>query len=61
MNKIIITSLVVLALDIIPIANAQFGEPAYQKLTQLIIDESENIQAKHVIGFSDKPVISKFV
>jgi len=57
MNKIIITSLMVLALIAIPIANAQFGEPAYQKLTQLIIDESENIQAKHVIGFSDKPVM----
>ena len=56
MNKIIITSLMVLALAVIPIADAQFGEPAYQKLTQLVIDESENIQAKHVIGFSDKPV-----
>jgi hypothetical protein len=56
MNKIIITSLMVLALAIIPIADAQFGPAAYQKLTQLIIDESENIQAKHVIGFSDSPV-----
>ena len=56
MNKIIITSLMVLALAIIPIADAQFGPAAYQKLTQLIIDESENIQAKHVIGVSNSPV-----
>jgi hypothetical protein len=56
MNKIIITSLMVLALVIIPIADAQFGPAAYQKLTQLIIDESENIQAKHVIGVSNSPV-----
>ena len=57
MNKIIFSSLMILALAVIPIADAQFGTPAYQKLTQLIIDESENIQAKHVIGFSDKPVM----
>ena len=57
MNKIIFSSLIVFALISIPVANAQFGEPAYQKLTQLAIDESESIQAKHVIGFSDKPVI----
>jgi hypothetical protein len=56
MNKIIFLSLMVFALIAVPVTNAQFGEPAYQKLTQLIIDESENIQAKHVIGFSDKPV-----
>ena len=57
MNKIVFSSLVIFALIALPVANAQFGEPAYQKLTQLIIDESENIQAKHVIGFSDKPVM----
>jgi hypothetical protein len=56
MNKIIFSSLVIFALIALPVANAQFGEPAYQKLTQLIIDESENIQAKHVIGFSNSPV-----
>ena len=46
----------VLALAVIPIADAQFGTPAYQKLTQLTIDESENIQAKHVTGVSNSPV-----
>ena len=56
MNKIIITSLMVLAIAVIPIADAQFGTPAYQKLTQLIIDESENIQVKHVTGVSNSPV-----
>jgi len=56
MNKIVFSSLVIFALIALPVANAQFGEPAYQKLTQLIIDESENIQAKHVIGFSNNPV-----
>ena len=59
MNKIIFSSLVIFALIALPVANAQFGEPAYQKLTQLIIDESENIQAKHVIGFSNSPVSVK--
>ena len=56
MNKIVFSSLVIFALILLPVANAQFGEPAYQKLTQLIIDESENIQAKHVIDFSNNPV-----
>jgi hypothetical protein len=56
MNKIVFLSLVIFALIALPVANAQFGPPAYQKLTQLIIDESENIQAKHVISFSDNPV-----
>ena len=56
MNKIIFLSLIIFALIALPVANAQFGAPAYQKLTQLIIDESENIQAKHVIGFSNNPV-----
>ena len=46
----------ILALAVIPIADAQFGTPAYQKLTQLTIDESENIQAKHVTGVSNSPV-----
>ncbi len=57
MNKIVFLSLIVFAIIAIPIANAQFGEPAYQKLIQLTIDGSENIQAKHVIGFSDNTVI----
>jgi len=56
MNKIIITSLMIFALIAIPVANAQFGAPAYQKSTHLIIDEADEIQAKHVIGFSDSPV-----
>jgi len=56
MNKIIFLSLIVFALVVLPVANAQFGAPAYQKLTQLIIDESENIQAKHVTGVSNSPV-----
>jgi len=56
MNKIVFLSLIIFALIAIPIANAQLGAPAYQKLTQLIIDESENIQAKHVIGVSNSPV-----
>jgi len=56
MNKIVFSSLIIFALIALPVANAQFGEPAYQKLTQLTIDESENIQAKHVIGFSENPV-----
>jgi hypothetical protein len=45
-------------ISVIPIANAQFsiGEPAYQKLTELIIDESNNVQAKHVIASSENPV-----
>jgi hypothetical protein len=56
MNKIIFSSLIIFALIALPVANAQFGEPAYQKLTQLVIDESENIHAKHVIGVSNSPV-----
>jgi len=56
MNKIIFLSLIVFTLIALPVANAQFGAPAYQKLTQLIIDESENIQAKHVTGVSNSPV-----
>jgi len=56
MNKIVFSSLIICTLIAIPVANAQFGEPAYQKVTQLLIDESENIQAKHIIGFSNNPV-----
>jgi hypothetical protein len=56
MNKIVFLSLIIFALIVLPVANAQLGAPAYQKLTQLIIDESENIEAKHVIGFSENPV-----
>ena len=47
----------IFALIAVPVANAQFGAPAYQKSTHLIIDELNNIEAKHVIGFSDDPVM----
>ena len=57
MNKIIITSLMILTLIAIPVANAQFGTPAYQKSTQVIIDESQNIQAMHVIESSNKLIM----
>ncbi len=57
MNKIIFLSLIVFALIAVPIANAQVGAPAYQKSTHLIIDELNNIEAKHVIGFSNEPVM----
>ena len=57
MNKIIFLSLMIFALIAVPIASAQFGAPAYQKSTHLIIDELNNIKAKHVIGFSNDPVM----
>ena len=57
MNKIIFISLMIFALIAVPVANAQFGAPAYQKSTHLIIDELDNIEAKHVIGFSNDPVM----
>ena len=47
----------IFALIAVPIANAQLGAPAYQKSTHLIIDELNNIEAKHVIGFSNEPVM----
>ena len=56
MNKIIFLSLMIFALIAVPIASAQLGAPAYQKSTHLIIDELNNIEAKHVIGFSNDPV-----
>ena len=56
MNQIIFLSLMIFALISVPIANAQLGAPAYQKSSQLIIDEFNNIEAKHVIGFSNDPV-----
>ena len=56
MNQIIFLSLMIFALIAVPIANAQLGAPAYQKSSQLIIDEFNNIEAKHVIGFSNDPV-----
>ena len=56
MNQIIFLSLMIFALIAVPIANAQLGAPAYQKSNQLIIDEFNNIEAKHVIGFSNDPV-----
>ena len=57
MNKIIFLSLMIFALIAVPIASAQLGAPAYQKSTHLIIDELNNIEAKHVIGFSNNPVM----
>jgi len=57
MNKIIFLSLMIFALIAVPIASAQLGAPAYQKSTHLIIDELNNIEAKHVIGFSNDPVM----
>ena len=57
MNKIIFLSLMIFALIAVPVANAQLGAPAYQKSTHLIIDELNNIEAKHVIGFSNDPVM----
>ena len=56
-NIILILGLITVVL-IIPIANAQLsvGQPAYQKSTELIIDESNNVQAKHVIEYSDNPI-----
>ena len=56
MNQKIFLSLMIFALISVPIANAQLGAPAYQKSNQLIIDEFNNIEAKHVIGFSNDPV-----
>ena len=56
MNQIIFLSLIIFALIAVPIANAQLGAPAYQKSSHLIIDEFNNIEAKHVIGFSNDPV-----
>ena len=56
MNQIIFLSLMIFALIAVPIANAQLGAPAYQKSSHLIIDEFNNIEAKHVIGFSNDPV-----
>ena len=56
MNQKIFLSLMIFALISVPIANAQLGAPAYQKSSQLIIDEFNNIEAKHVIGFSNDPV-----
>ena len=49
----------IFALIAVPVANAQFGAPAYQKSTHLIIDELNNIEAKHVIGFANDPVMIK--
>ena len=57
MNKIIFLSLMIFALIAVPIASAQLGAPAYQKSTHLIIDELNNIEAKHVIGFSNDPIM----
>ena len=56
MNQIIFLSLMIFALITVPVANAQLGAPAYQKSSQLIIDEFNNIEARHVIGFSNDPV-----
>ena len=56
MNKIIITSLMVLALAVIPIADAQLlGTVANQKSIEVTIDQSEIIHVKHVIYSSNNP------
>tara|TARA_B100001142_G_scaffold231989_1_gene230223 strand:- start:98 stop:997 length:900 start_codon:yes stop_codon:yes gene_type:complete len=60
MNKIIITSLIIFTLISVPVANAQFGSIANQKSTQLIIDELENIQARHVTGVSNSAISVNF-
>jgi hypothetical protein len=57
MNKIILSIFLIFVLMSVPVANAQFGIPAYQKSTQVIIDESQNVQAIHVIESSNKLVI----
>jgi len=57
MNKIILSIFLIFVLMSVPVANAQFGIPAYQKSTQVIIDDSQNVQAIHVIESSNKLVI----
>ena len=49
----------IFALIAVPIASAQLGAPAYQKSNQLTIEEFNNIEDKHVIGFSNDPVMIK--
>jgi predicted DNA binding CopG/RHH family protein len=59
MNKnIFLIFMVFTSITVIPIANAQlsFGEQAYQKSIELIVDETEIIKAKHMIGYSNNPV-----
>jgi len=60
MNKIILSIFLIFVLMSVPVANAQFGIPANQKSTQLIIDELENIQARHVTGVSNSAVSVNF-
>ena len=58
MNKKIYLILLLVTLITIPVASGQIslGEPAYQKSIELIIDKSEIVQAKHLIGSSDNSV-----
>ena len=57
-KKILIISIICVSFAIIPFADAQlsFGKPAYQKSTELILDETNIVQAKHVISSSSGPV-----
>mgnify|MGYP000716278064 FL=1 len=57
-KKILIISIICASFIIIPFADAQlsFGKPAYQKSIELILDETNIVQAKHVISSSSGPV-----
>ena len=57
-KKILVISIICTVFAIIPFADAQlsFGEPAYQKSIELILDETNIVQAKHVISSSSGPV-----
>jgi molybdopterin-binding protein len=59
MNKNYFSIILICALiTVIPIASAQlsFGGEAYQKSIEVIVDKSEIVKAKHVIGSSNNPV-----
>ena len=57
-KKILVISIICTVFAIIPFADAQlsFGKPAYQKSIELILDETNIVQAKHVISSSSGPV-----
>ena len=57
-KKIFLISIICASFIIIPFADAQlsFGKPAYQKSIELILDETNIVQAKHVISSSSGPV-----
>ncbi len=60
-KELFLISIVFTSIAVIPVVNAQlsFGEQAYQKSIELIVDESEIVQAKHVIGSSNNSVYVK--